>query len=293
MLKRWAPFWGTSVAILTACQQAVPEGPQACQVVRTNVPISREVFESSGLVMSRNTPGRFWTHNDSGNEPWLFLIDSSGALQGRVRIAGIDPLDWEDLAAGPCDSGNCLFIGDIGDNPGRRDSISIYVVPEPAPTDSATQPVSRFNLRYPDRAQDAEAMFVLPTGDIYIVTKGRRDSVALYRLPKSAQQPNTLATLERVRALWPRASGANRATGATTSIDGRWVAIRSYTALYVFAADSLLGTGRPSVIQDLEPLRERQGESIAISDQGKVWLTSEAGGRDQLPVLSELSCILP
>ena len=292
--NRATPRWAFALILCAACEPPPPEVPQACQIVRANIPLSRDVRETSGLVLSRQSPGLFWTHNDSGNEPHLFLLDSAGTLRGRVRVIGIEPRDWEDLATGPCDAGTCLFIGDIGDNPERRDSISIYVVPEPVPTDSVTTAVTRYNVRYPDRAQDAEAMFVVPTGDIYLVTKGRRDSVALYRLPKHAQVPDTLVTLEKVRSLWPRPSrGFDRVTGATTSRDGARVAIRSYGAIYLFATDSLLRNGAPLVTYDLRPLRERQGEGIALGDNGQVWLTSEGKGGGAVPALSQLTCALP
>jgi hypothetical protein len=247
-------YLGTLVALFGSCAPAPLVPP--CSIAQPNLPLSRDIVESSGLALSRRTPGVLWTHNDSGHEPYLYAVDSTGATLGRVRVTGATLIDWEDMASGPCDAGNCLFIGDIGDNSGRRDSISIYVVPEPAPTDTATAPATVLTLRYPDHPRDAEAMFVLPNGDLYLVSKGRRDSVALFRISKAAQQPVTLTTLERVRALWPRPrDGDDRVTGASASPDGRRIAIRTYRTLVVFATADLLGQGLP-----LEP--STRGRSI-------------------------------
>ena len=56
------------------------------------------VPETSGLAVSRRTPGLLWTHNDSGNEAVLFAIDASGTDRGRVRLP-IRTRDWEDVSA--------------------------------------------------------------------------------------------------------------------------------------------------------------------------------------------------
>src|SRR5688572_5260550 len=77
-----------------------------CVVVRrTTLP---DVPEASGLAISRRNHGVLWTHNDSGNEPDLFALDSSGMEQRRVRLP-IRTRDWEALSAAPCAEGNCLY----------------------------------------------------------------------------------------------------------------------------------------------------------------------------------------
>src|SRR5687768_720191 len=86
--------------------------------------------EASGLAASRRAPGRLWTHNDSG-EPVVVVLDARGAVTGRVRLAGAAVQDWEAIAVGPCGTGSCLHVGDIGDNEAKRKRITIYRLPEP------------------------------------------------------------------------------------------------------------------------------------------------------------------
>lgn len=273
-----------------ACSE--PQLGPPCHLAQGNVPLSGDIVESSGLALSRRTPGVLWTHNDSGHEPFLFAIDSTGRTLGKVLVTGARLIDWEDMASGPCDAGDCLFIGDIGDNQARRDFISIYLVPEPLPTDTATAPAQVLNLRYPDGPRDAEAMFVLPTGDLYLITKGRRDSIALYRLPKAARSDSTLI-LERGRALGPRPSdGDDRVTGASASGDGLRVAIRTYRTLVVFAATDLLGQGKPLKTVDTRAIHQRIGESVALDDSSSMWLSTEGGGA-RPPALARIACTLP
>jgi len=297
-MRRLSQYLVTMVLVLLACRPAEKEPAGAgelelCQVRRTGVALPASVRETSGLALSHRTPGVLWTHNDSGNEPVLFALDTAGVMLGQVRVTGAGLVDWEDLGAGPCEAGTCLFIADIGDNLGLRDSVTIYVVPEPLPTDVETAPTIAFHARYPDGARDAEGVFVLTSGDIYIVSKGGRGPIAIYRFPLTAQIPGTTATLERVRELWPRSSPGLRVTGATISPDGRWVMTRTYRMLFRYSTDELIGgkTALPTEF-DLRPLHERQGESVALSDSGDVWLTSEADGRWAAPAFSRLFCRL-
>ena len=49
---------------------------------------SRDIDESSGIVMSRQYPGIFWTHNDSGDLARLFAVRANGQLVAQVRVKG-------------------------------------------------------------------------------------------------------------------------------------------------------------------------------------------------------------
>ena len=260
--------------------------------VRRELPVA--IRETSGLTWSRGSKRFLWTHNDSGNEPVVYAVDTTGALLGQVTVAGASLVDWEDIAAGPCDGKTCLFIADIGDNARARAMIAIYVVPEPAPDAKRTDSATVLFAKYPEGAQDAEGIFVLPDGDLYLVTKGRQAGIALYRFPKSSQRPGSGATLERVRALWPEPrTERDRVTGAAASPDGRWVAIRTYRTLFLFPTQQLIGNGEVSPARfDLSPLKERQGESVALADNGEVWMTTEAERRRDRPALTQLRCRL-
>ena len=279
----------------TALVSATPgEGDAVCSVVEASNTLPDEVRETSGLAQSRRDPEVFWTHNDSGNEPDLFAIRLGADVVSRVRVQGATLEDWEDLEAGPCESGTCLYVGDIGDNDAERESITVYEIPEPAAGAGQTAPARALRARFPDGARDAESLFVLPSGDIFIVTKGRQGAIALYRYA-SPHRPAEIVTLERVRELAPRPADENdRVTGATASPDGRWVGIRTYRTLLLYQAAELVGNGPAEPMRvDLEPLGEVQGEALVLGDDGSVWLTSEAESRKTMPQWGQLRCALP
>lgn len=266
----------------------------ACTVEATGTNLPEAVRETSGLASSARGSDLFWTHNDAGNEAELFAIDGSGGLSQRVQVNGAMATDWEDIEAGPCESGNCLYIGDIGDNDGEREQITIYRVPEPASGASATEPAVALHARYPDGPRDAESLFRLPSGDLYVVTKGRSEPIAVYRYP-APDRPGETVTLEPVRQLFPEAAADDdRVTGASATPDGEWVAIRSYRNLYLYRADELVGAGtaEPAVV-DLRPVGHGQGEAVVLASDGQVWLTSEAPNKDSSPLWGRMRCELP
>lgn len=288
---------GVAMAIGAGCALpagggAAPAAEAACPAVFAGRPLPARLEETSGLARGRRNPALFWTHNDSGGDPELFAIDSAGRIAARVRVDGARATDWEDVEAGPCGSGHCLFAADIGDNAGRRGHVTIYEVPEPAPGDAAAAAARVVHARYPEGPRDAEGLFALPDGRLFVVTKGRQDDVTVYRIPPPAG-PGDTVTMERVVRLHPHPpSFIDQATAATASPDGRWIAVRTYRTLYLYPARILAGGDDPSPLAvDLLPLAERQGEAVALDDDGTVWLTSEARG--ERPAWSRLACTLP
>ncbi len=290
MRMEWKSF-GLCAALLTACAGTEATG-QSCQIVQRTAPLPAGVEEASGVAASRSWPGVFWTHNDSGGDPVVIGVRSDGTAAARVEVKGAKNRDWEDVSVGPCDSGSCLYIADTGDNDEKRDDAALYRAPEPR--EGATSVTAeRFPLRYPDGARDAEALFVLPTGQPFLVTKGRHSAVELYRYPLPLRAAETV-TLERVAVIDADGrEGEDLVTSASASPSGRWVAIRTYKSLSFYDTAALLGGDtRPARVVDLTPVGEPQGEGVALFDDGRVVLTSEGAFKKNPASISILQCPL-
>ena len=74
-----------------------------------------------------------WVHDDSGGAPAVYAIRPDGSLASTYTIEGATNTDWEDIAVGPGPERNTsyLFVGDIGQNGGARDAVTVYRVAEP------------------------------------------------------------------------------------------------------------------------------------------------------------------
>ena len=248
---------------------------------------SPRLTESSGVAVSRAHPGIVWTHNDSGDGPYLYATDLHGSDRGAIRVSGADAVDWEDLALGPCPigRGECLYIADTGDNLERRTSVTIYAVAEPDPpllaadTQHVTAAALRLRLRYPDGSHDVEALYVSSRDTaVYLVSKGRSGAVRVYRVDRAAWQSGRVATAELVQAvpITPDRSQGRLVTGAAIRADGALVAIRTYVDVSFFGLGDrgrLMPAPRP--VCSVAGL-ERLGEAIAFRDDSTLVLTGEA-----------------
>jgi len=269
---------------------------------------SPRVVESSGVAVSRTHPGVLWTHNDSGDGPYLYATDLLGADRGALIIPGAQAIDWEDMALGPCPvpfvlqprpklvAATCLYLADTGDNLELRPFVTVYAIPEPDPPEGpgdtlgTTRAPAVLRLRYPDGPHDVEAIYVSPRDTaIYLVSKGftQGSAIRLYRAPPERRQwasPDTsnkvvTATLVQTLDIRPNREAGRVVTAGTVRQDGRVVALRTYSEIYLF---------NPGVGGRLVPARERPcniagvdqgGEAIDFLTDSTFVLTSEATGR--------------
>jgi hypothetical protein len=289
MLKR---VMASSAAMLAVAigSSASQLDPAVCKTTGSLVRLAG-LPEASGLVASRATPGRLWSHNDSGT-PEIIAFDAKGNITGRVSITGARVEDWEALATAPCGQGNCLYVADIGDNDGKRREISIYRMQEPDNAGGSIQVESIVRASYPDGGHDAESLLAAPDGSLYIVTKGDTGEVALYRVPRDTGNKGAVR-LERIGEPIVKGSPAAdaRITDGAISPDGQWVVLRTRAALIFYrASDFLKGNFRETRRIDLKSLGEAQGEAVAFGASNIIYVAGEGGGKSQPGTLAVLSC---
>lgn len=262
------------------------------QPVRVAELEDRAVRESSGVVASRRNPGLFWTHNDSGDGPVLYAFDLKGKSKGRWRVANAQAVDWEDIAAGPGPQAGVsyLYVGDIGDNGGERDYVTVYRIVEPSITaddDSTggskqtTEPAEAIRLKYPDGAHDAETLMVHPqTGDLYIITKYLKSSSAgIYKLkaPFSTSSVNKLVKIGDISV--PGLLGGT-ITGGDIAPNGRKVVLCDYFGAYEMSLPASSANDFDSIwkqqLSIIDLGQRQQGEAVCYSlDSNAIFATSE------------------
>jgi hypothetical protein len=261
----------------------------------------KSVTESSGLVASRTTPGAYWTHNDSGDGPFIYAFDTRGDSLGTFRVNGAQARDWEDIAAGPGPQANksYLYIGDIGDNDGVRSEVVVYRVAEPVLSGAtrnftkkrpgSTESADAIRLKYPDGKHDAEALLVHPrTGNIYIVTKVLIANPGVYEAAAPFTSGQSI-TMRRIGEVHVPSLFGGVVTGGNISPDGRHVALCDYFQGYEIvlpAGTSNFNDIWKQKMTGFDLGKRKQGESITYRLDGKAFLATSEG--KQAPLIQVL-----
>lgn len=256
-----------------------------------------ELTEISGLVASRTQQGVLWAHNDSGDTARVFAMTEEGDDLGAYPLAGVEAIDWEDMALGPgpVEGTDYLYLGDIGDNPAERPEITVYRVPEPdAGSGGELTDVEALVLQYPDRPHDAEVLLVDPLdGTIYIVTKEVAGGPStVFRTSWTEGQSAVLeevATVDfpalEVTAALPEDAGVLvlalgwLPTGGDVAPDRSAVAIRTYSGVWVWQLEDDADLGQAFAGEPCEAPAaiEPQGEALAFDAESAGFYTASEG----------------
>ena len=251
--------------------------------------LDSRIQESSGLVASHEHRGVFWAHGDSDCPNEIYAVDGNGRLLSRHQL-DVPNIDWEDIAID--DQGN-LYLGDIGNNFSERRDLVVYRMREPDPElkQGSLTVDTRIPFRYPDQTRfdrtrsnfDAESL-AWYQGSLYLFSKHRRDDrTTLYRFP--SLEGGEEVVLEKVSeyTLGGMAPYGGMATAADIRADGRYLALLSYHALFIFELPS---DGSHDGSQDLfaNPVKTielrafvtRQCEAV-VWDGDSILLSNEGG----------------
>lgn len=252
---------------------------------------SSEITESSGLAASLCQPNVLWTHNDSGDGPYIYAMDSTGANLGTWKVRNAENSDWEDMAAIRNADGQCfLYIGEIGNTEKLTRSVhKIYRVREPVilPQDANslradardTEPAEVLSFKYPEASHDAETLLVHPTtGDLYVLTKQRSRPSSIYKI-KAAFGGAVALGAQKIGEITVPAIPNGLLTGGSISPDGSRVILCDYAAAYEISLPA--GAGSFDEIWKQKPVAidlgsRKQGEAISYSADGaSIFATSE------------------
>ncbi len=221
------------------------------QIIAQKLPSKRKIFkkiakldavlnETSGLIY---TDDYIWTHNDGGDEPALYKVDTkNGKIVQKLLISNAKNVDWEDITQDE----HHVYIGDFGNNYGMRKDLTIYkikrsVLSEKKPTTKA----EIITFIYPEQADfkrsdihnfDCEGFFSWKN-ELHLFTKNRGDGMTQhYTLPTSAG--NHKAQLQMTF------NTEGQITAADISPDGKTVILTGYTPgkLFMWIYNDYTGT---------------------------------------------------
>lgn len=253
----------------------------SAQQLKTVTKLPRIVKESSGIEASNED--QFWTFNDSGGEPELYLCDTTGKLLRTVKIANARNQDWEDITQD--EQGN-LYVGDFGNNGNRRKDLTIYKIPNPQQTKKDFVKAEKISFSFEDQHSfpppndslnfDCESV-LWKGGYIYLFSKHRTFPMAtkLYRIPDQAG--NYIA--KKIGAFQTSSADETNLyrywiTAADISPDGTKIALISSEKLWIFydfEGDDFFG-GKYKVIDFPDG---SQKEALVFVSNTRIYITDE------------------
>jgi hypothetical protein len=139
--------------------------------------LSKELKEISGIARDGNA---LWAISDHGNSE-IFKLDLKGDIIQRVRVKNFT---FQDVEAVTVDK-NYVYVGDIGDNDGKRTNRAIIRIPKASLGSKASVEVEgqEIDFVFPDEGEvkkkknnnyDCEAMLYY-NDSLYVFTKRRED----------------------------------------------------------------------------------------------------------------------
>jgi hypothetical protein len=241
------------------------------------------IAEASGIAASKGLKGHFWTHNDSGNKPEVYLLNNNGKLVSTIHLEGAHNRDWEDIAegAGPIPQKQYVYVGDIGNNIRLDFNTRIYRFPVPSdvPAEKTNIRPDVLQISYPDGPRDAETLMIDPiSGYLYIVSK-REKAVGIYKAPVTHFKDGDKVTLQKVGTVphtW--------ITAGDISQNGLHIVIKDKDHVYYWnrkPAESVeAAMSRPAVVLPYIP--EKQGEGVSIMPDNSGYVTISEGKNQDL-----------
>lgn len=264
------------------------------------------VNEASGLEVSARFEDRLYHNNDSGDGLRFYVSRLDGQGARAVEVEGSKPIDMEEISLGPCgEAGDCLYLGDIGDNPARRDEVVFTLVREVENFPDKVSPLRVVRARYPDGAHNAEAFAVHPNGDLYLVTKPA-DRVMMnpapaqvYRLTAAQLADATeVQTFEKIgeidlpKIMGTRAFPGSIATALDISADGRRAILLTYMAALEIGFDFKDGVrpfeqwkeGQDYRVVELDTLPQQEAAAWLPDGSGFLYDTELTRGSQSAPI---------
>ena len=247
------------IASIAFASQSVKKLFHSQQVLATVE--DNRLVEVSGLEESYANPGFFWTHNDSGAEPTLYLIDNNASIVMEVDLKGIKNRDWEEIVTIRDGNESFIYIAEIGDNEAVHKDVKLHKIKEPVfggrkNIQIEKGSISTMSFTYGEGARDAEAILYDPFQDEFVLVTKREKNVMVYSFP--FEENDNAVTIHSKGTIPERNFTASDMNEKGEILLKRYGAIYYWGPSEVPAIDRILGW--EATMLDYTP--EPQGEAI-------------------------------
>lgn len=237
--------------------------------------LPQEISESSGIELGAGDT--YWTHNDKGDQPWLYQINSEGKLIRKVFIKNVAAKDLEDITI---EENKFMYVGDFGNNKNNRKDLVIYKISLETLNRQDSVTTQSINFKYQDQHEfppnksnknfDCEAFF-WNNGFLYLFTKNRGENgyTKCYKLTDSPGN--------HIAKLIDSFKTGSWVTSADLSPSGKKMALLCGPVLYVFSdfKQDLFFKGK--FFKTV--LAATQKEAVVFKEEDKLIITDEKNNK--------------
>lgn len=206
-----------------------------------------------------------WVIEDAGNKNILYGLNTNGAIDKEIEITNVENKDWEDLTS---DNLGNIYIGDFGNNKGKRDSYAIYKVSNPEKaTTTATAEIIEFKLPKKMKAEDFESFFLF--GNRFYIFSKETKKFKILSVPNVAGSHTATLVSE-----FNLEGKDNKITSADISDDGKKIVLLNHEKLWLltdFKGDAFFEGTITQVPFD----HNSQKEGICFKTNTSVLITDE------------------
>ena len=230
--------------------------------LKTIASIANNLKETSAIEKVAHS-NLLWTIEDSGNKNNIYGLDLSGKVVKDIDIDNANNEDWEDLTS---DTSGNLYIGDFGNNNGKRKLFTIYKVSN-LETDKTDAQRIDFKLPKKAKSEDFEAFFLYKS-QFYIFSKAST-SIKLLKVPNEVGT-HTATYITKI-SLKEKHS---KVTAAAISPDGKTVVLLNHDKLLKisnFTEDYFFEGHFEILYFD----HKSQKEGVCFKDNTTVYITDE------------------
>lgn len=239
--------------------------------------------EVSGIIASRQQPGVFWVHGDSGTDPRIYAINREGDMfAGKeyegAEIADFKNTDWEDITL----SGTKIILADIGNNCTCRENLAFILFEEPLYSTGVVNNGIRVKVKYPGERRmwglldsesfDAEGVFAW-NEHIYVITKEENQAAQLFTLKDySTEEVNVFEKLGTFD-FGDEVTAADMIEGDS----GPMLAVLTYSRIWLFSSFNSADDFFSGEIRTYAYRGAGQTEALTFENSQTLIMTNENG----------------
>lgn len=256
----------------------------------TRIKLPPQLNEISGLSVYNDTV--LIAINDSGNEPILYFLHTSGAIIRSTRILGVPNIDWEDLTM---DEQGYLYIADVGNNSNERKDLHFLKLSAAAAYKNDTvsgKEIAFIGYEYADQVDfppakeawnfNCEAVF-WASDSLYLLTKNESKepkeekkwnrNPSMYVIPSAPGWHCAQKTSWKSRELFNvKNSGVGDLITSSVVHDGKWYVL---TYRHLLISTWSLDSNERKRIYHKKFSKLKQREAVTVGVNGTIYIGAE------------------